>query len=81
REISVFPNPVKEGFHVRIRNTLDERYSMELYRLDGRRVAEQEPAYLEAGEHYFETSGLDPGLYLLKFRSGNQTIIKRIVKL
>ncbi len=80
-EISVFPNPSAEGFYIRIANGQGDRYRMDLCHLDGRVVYGMDPVVLQGGTgaHYFDASGLDAGVYLLRFRSGAELIIKRIV--
>ncbi len=82
-EFTVFPNPFTEGFYVKTSNYGSAQCSLELCHLDGRVVRMQEPVFLEqgSGEYYFGTGGLDPGLYLLRIRSGTETVIRRIVKL
>jgi 1,4-alpha-glucan branching enzyme len=81
--VSVYPNPAREGFHVRIEGVPGDRVILELYNMTGSLVYRSEPTSGKgaATEHDINLSGLDSGVYLLKIRTDNEQIIHRVIKL
>jgi hypothetical protein len=81
--VSVYPNPSSEGFHVEIEKASGNHYVLELYNMSGSMVYRSEPATVKGAaiECYINASGMDRGIYLLKIRSDDQQIIRRIIKL
>ena len=67
--ISVQPNPVSDGFLVRIYSPADEKFVISLYDRQGRMVQEVYNGELSAGENEIQVSSLQAvgaGMYLLR---------------
>ncbi len=83
RDILVYPNPADQGFHVRINGEIGAPLSVALYDLKGclvRRV-DSEMNKGNPGEIYLDASGLDKGVYLMKLQTGEELILRKVVKL
>ena len=81
--ILIYPNPSREGFHIRVEKAAGDQYALELFNMSGSLVYRIDPAAEKGAmiEFYMDASGIDRGVYLLKIRSDNKQIIRRIIKL
>jgi hypothetical protein len=81
--VLIYPNPSADGFHIRVEQTQGDLCSLELFSISGGLVSRMDPAAPQNGaaEFYLDASGLERGVYLLKIRTGDKQIIRRVVKL
>ncbi len=81
--VSIYPNPSADGFHIRIDKAAGDLYTLELYSMSGSLVSRMDPAARKGAlaEFYMETSGIDKGVYLMKIRTDENQILRRVVKL
>ena len=79
--ISVFPNPAREGFEVKMEIAKMEKGSLSLYDLTGRKVKTLFTGTFKAGLNtfHFNTGHLNRGLYLLVADNPTQRKVMRIV--
>ena len=77
--VEVGPNPARSRFTVRADVPAASRLEVEVYDAVGRRVA-QASAEAGAGEQTvpFDTSGLAPGLYLVRVRTGDHVSTRTV---
>ncbi|MFH0757688.1 MAG: alpha-amylase family glycosyl hydrolase [Bacteroidota bacterium] len=83
RYVLIYPNPSADGFHIRFKKNIGDPCSLELYSLSGGLLTRMDPGDQKntAAEFYLDASGMERGIYLLKIRTGDQQIIRRVVKL
>ena len=70
------PNPSEHGVAVRFSLPGDERATLELFDLKGRRIASREVGSLGAGDHLVpltDQRNLPAGVYLVRASAGGQT--------
>jgi len=83
RDMVIIPNPARET--ARLDYTLDRTADMqvELISVFGKTVREVYPGRQLAGHHVVEIElrDLPPGVYLCRLRAGEQTVVKRLIKL
>jgi len=82
-DLEVFPNPFKEITNVRFYTHDSRRVTITISDMLGREVMEiANASEFQEGVHLLEvpTSSLPSGLYLLSVRSGEDVLVKRIVK-
>ncbi|MBN1950075.1 MAG: T9SS type A sorting domain-containing protein [Bacteroidales bacterium] len=81
--VGIFPNPFDKEFNLTgaLENTSE--IIMSIHDSYGRMVLQQHIGNQSSGNFTwtFNASGLPPGLYLCRLQSGNQSVVKRIVKL
>lgn len=68
--VSVYPNPFSNQLTIKCEKAIDE---VKIFDLSGKLVA-------TTTQSTFDTESLETGYYLVKIKSGNQTVTKRIVK-
>lgn len=71
----LYPNPGEGLFRIRFENTLEHAHS-EVYDLQGSLLHQTQ---LPPGGGSIDLSGLPAGMYLLRLRIGNQTMVRRLV--
>ncbi len=82
--MTVFPNPFAENLQVGFHLSQPETVTLELFDVNGRRVASLlAAASLPAGKHQFGTAEmpLASGVYWLQFRTESQRQMRRVVKI
>lgn len=78
--ISVYPNPSALGYvQVQVNLAVASALSVEVYNIDGKRVKTLELGNVQAKTFILPTTGLTPGLYLLKFSDGNSVSTRKLV--
>jgi hypothetical protein len=79
--ISLYPNPVDEGFNVILENAPEGEVELEIIDLNGRqlyrRIVDGEMPYIEMN---LQPLGLPDGVYILRIWTGNQFFTERFVK-
>lgn len=78
----VFPNPFKDLINIKFNLSENSKVSFELIDMSGKKVFVNEEKQYFKGENNssINIENLLPGAYLLKYRSNNNFIIKRIIK-
>jgi hypothetical protein len=78
--VDLFPNPTKGALNVRLVLTENQRVTMEVLDVVGKRVDGKDFGTLPTGEFMYTTdlSHLSSGVYLISFTSGNTRMVKRI---
>ncbi len=81
-EINIFPNPTNHVAQVSFSLRQDDDVSLSLSDMSGRIIQTTTNPSLEAGTHHsrIDLSKLNSGVYLLQIQTGEQSIIKKIVK-
>ncbi len=74
--VSLYPNPANEKFEVRNDNQFP--LSIALYDILGNKVKSVENSQLK--KQTFSLSGLNSGVYLVEIKSGDQRIVKKLIK-
>lgn len=69
-EIIIFPNPTKNIFHIKGENITD----IEILNLAGSLI------FKNNSTTRIDMSNFKSGIYLIRFKNGNQTIVKKLVK-
>jgi hypothetical protein len=78
----VYPNPVVQGRSVAIRGVTGQPVSVDLFTVSGQRVQPRSMSWqAQQGFTVLETSGLSPGVYLLRTRADNCSSTHRILVL
>lgn len=77
-DFSLFPNPSFDFINFRINNTITEKIIVEFYNEIGQIC---KSVNLDSNNSKIEISDLVIGLYLVKIKSEDDTIIKKIIKL
>ena len=75
--ISVYPNPSKGIISVDFKEIPDENISLDIYNATGKKVMILEKK--DEGISIIDLGKFGNGIYLLKFRTGNRTEIKKVV--
>jgi len=73
-EISIFPNPVKDGFYIR---SIETGSMVSIYNLNGVSVLKQKAE----GDCYINVKDLKKGMYLVRITTSTGVINKKIVKM
>ena len=76
QNISVYPNPTKDSF-VNIDNNLAQQTTVSLYDMTGKRV--KSDVQLNKGSNTFDISGVQSGVYLLKFTIDGKSHSQKLV--
>ena len=77
--VHTFPNPVRGQLTVEVLAPEQTFTSLEIYDLNANLIAQQDLSH-EVETAYFDTSSLEPGMYLLMARSDNgKTISQRFI--
>ena len=79
-DLSIAPNPFTDSFTYKYGADLDEPLTIELYTIDGRKVATIESDASFSNEGTVNTEGLSSGMYLVRFSSGDVQEIRRLIK-
>ena len=80
--LHLYPNPVKEKLNVDFKLTSASNVSLSLINLLGQRVVTYiDNSLLQAGTHNcrFETKGLRPGIYFIRYEAGNMVKLQKII--
>jgi hypothetical protein len=78
QNILIFPNPATASFEINIDGTFDfETIKLEIFAADGAKMREE---IVVSGRKTIQTAGWSPGIYILKFRAGDNQFVKRLVK-
>lgn len=72
--ISIYPNPVREVLKIELLS--NQSFDITLRDVTGRRVSNMEGNGKKA---YINVSNFDKGLYFVEIRSGNETLIKKVI--
>lgn len=79
--IKVYPNPYTVKATLEFELTKTTLVALDMTDETGRPVAELlRPRSLNAGAYRFELPNVPPGVYFVKFRSGEQTAVRKVVK-
>ena len=78
-DIDIFPNPVRGKLGVRSSEFADEEVRIELMDATGKRTGTLFEGALNKDQLSFETSGYDPGMYILRVSSNKKTAVKKII--
>ena len=79
--LNVFPNPTTGQFSIRANGDLDGQVDIEIYGIDGRRVAtRQATAFGGRLEATFDLLQASPGQYLVILRSAQGTAYRKLIK-
>ncbi len=70
--LKIYPNPMKKGFYLETK----EKGLIQIYDLTGKSLKSQK---INENEHYVDIQDIKPGIYLLKFDTGNEKIVKKII--
>jgi hypothetical protein len=79
--IEIYPNPTTGMLNVNMQMKNEvEKLEISLLDLTGRQLfAESYPSSGPAFRTYFNLNDLPNGIYLMKFTSGNQSLIKKVI--
>lgn len=78
--INIFPNPVTDGI-LNIQNNIQYQsiQSLCLFDLSGKILYSEDNQFIDLGNNYkIDLNFIDPGLYILKLKSGDSIITKKI---
>ena len=73
-ELVLYPNPVKDGFHIR---SLEAGTLVSIYQLNGALVLKQRAE----GDAYFDVKDLKKGMYLIRIANSKGVVNKKMVKM
>jgi lysyl endopeptidase len=76
-EISLFPNPAGDLLNVQSGLARGREAGILVYDLTGKLVLQKKLAW--QGEATLDVSGIQPGLYILRFRQGDSTVTRRFL--
>ncbi|MFH2095782.1 MAG: T9SS type A sorting domain-containing protein [Bacteroidota bacterium] len=78
--VSVYPNPFADNVNIDYRLDNSTDVSLELIDVNGRTVKEMVSMEQQSGEHHYEISGLDAGIYYVVLKTGHTCYVKKILK-
>lgn len=80
--MNVYPNPTTSTLLLEYGNTKDALTTYSIHDLTGRTVISESLGVQKAGSHQerIDVGAMNPGVYMLHFTSGNETITRQIVK-
>ena len=73
--ISLYPNPVKNQLHVKVRSEIEDHIAVELYDAQGKKISVVTPEY--NGITTMDLSGLSNGVYLVHILVNDDLITTR----
>lgn len=79
KDISVYPNPVKDDFFVSLKNSKSKSLSIKIYSLDGRKVADYKNLRLENDKATLNKGSLKTGMYLMEVTIDDQVFKKKLL--
>jgi len=81
--LDCFPNPITDHLHITCRMSDASPVSLEVYSQQGLRIRSVDLGVHPAGDLSVDlpVAGLSPGVYLLVFTAGEDTAIKKIIRL
>lgn len=74
KNLSIYPNPAPAGQKVFIVTPSNDVKEIEIFNALGKRTLS-----VKMGGNEFDTSSLDPGIYILKIKEGNRTATRKLV--
>ena len=77
-DIEIFPNPVKDKLFINVKN--DKLFFVEIYNLEGRMIQKINEFEKENNGYSFNICFLKSGNYILKIKTNNDLISKKIIK-
>jgi hypothetical protein len=82
-EINIFPNPMLDDGVIEFQLMTNERIEINLYNISGQKVRTLVDMNLGPAVHQlsFDVSGLNPGIYMLSGRIGDQVVVEKITAL
>ncbi len=81
RELSVFPNPVKDVLNVNFNSTGDESVTIRVFNMVGKTVIDLPVEAIEGeNKHAFDFSVFHKGIYFVEFLQGGNKITKKIIR-
>jgi len=82
-DIAVYPNPFKKQINICLNLKEQSNINLEVYNLAGKKVAKIYNSNLAAGNHQlsFSDNNLPDGIYLIRLQTGNENIIRKIIKI
>jgi len=72
----VYPNPTTGSFNIEIGNAISRDINLKIIDINGRLVKERE---LTNGLNPVDISGMDTGIYILSFTSGNNKVTHKLI--
>ncbi len=78
KEITVYPNPMKEQSNIEFTALSAGEYVIDLYSISGKKIL-SDKYDLNAGRHVFQLEGLSAGIYTLSLKSGNSLYSAKLI--
>jgi len=82
RTLTAYPNPFREGFFVKVPQSISGKVQLTLFSLDGKRLFEEDirVAGLRISFHNATLSKLQPGMYLLRLSHAGKSFYGKVLK-
>jgi Secretion system C-terminal sorting domain len=80
QEVSAYPNPTNDVWHIQIPNYLNKQIKMSLYDMAGKEILRNEYSNLDNGIIDINSNGLVPNIYLLKVLIDDRVFHLKLMK-
>jgi hypothetical protein len=77
-ECEVYPNPALEKFNIRLMDTENNPVKIELFDLNGRKIAERDYPVNQI-TYSIDASHLQAGVYIIKVKTNNRETLKKVI--